>query len=222
MINFEKINSDRIRCILLDEYLTLTEIDADSFFLHPEISKFSTSNNTNIADYLKEKSVSRHFDNFEKVFLIVSYTEFEDEYIFCRENHEVLAFFSLATFSIIFEQDALEVGLDDPEITAIPTIELSHFGVNDEYKHKYPKMGRTIFNAFIFNVIIELSKYVGIQYISIFVADGGIKPRAKLIEYYENLEFVQPEDRDMNITFNPSSYSKSSIFMMRKLPNTFV
>ena len=105
--------------------------------------------------------------------------------------------------------------LDSSEemFNTIPAIELSNFAVNENYRRTHPlapKFGFHIFNVFIFPLVRELAKYVGVNALYIYAL-----PNERLIGHYKTMGFkrLSPDDERFVQKHVKPEYDEGCIFM---------
>ena len=163
------------------------------------IEKFSAPNNaTGLENYLKYSAIDDEKRNYGRTYLVKD-----------KSTGESVCYFSLRTGLITMQT------LDSSEemFNTIPAIELSNFAVNENYRRTHPlspKFGFHIFNVFIFPLVRELAKYVGVNALYIYAL-----PNERLIGHYKTMGFsrLSPEDEKFVQKHVKPEYDEGCVFM---------
>lgn len=136
--------------------------------------------------------------------------------IFDGITNELVAYFSIKAGNITAnERKGLLSNII--EFDSVPGVELANFAINGAYKekHSYVKeIGRIVLMDFVFPIIREVVKVVGMKVIYIFAL-----PNVKLIERYEELGFIRlpaKQEKAIHKRIKPS-YDRNCIFMYQVL-----
>ena len=163
------------------------------------IEKFSAPNNAmGLENYLKYSAIGDEERNYGRTYLVKD-----------KSTSEIVCYFSLRTGLITMQIPGFSSG----EFDAVPAIELSNFAVNENYRRTHPlapKFGFHIFNVFIFPLVRELAKYVGVNALYIYAL-----PNERLIRHYKTMGFnrLSPEDERFVQKHVKPEYDEGCIFM---------
>ncbi len=149
--------------------------------------------------YLKEYAMLDEQNNLSRTYLI------KDKSI-C----EIAAYFSLRN-GLITQQITSE------SFDSIPSIELSNFAVNLNYKKNHPeigKLGAYVFKTFVLPIVQYVSDFSGVNSLYIYAL-----PEPKLIEHYKKLGFnrLSPQDEQFIYDHVKPKYDDGCIFMYQML-----
>lgn len=163
------------------------------------VSAFSVPNGaTGLEDYLKYSAIDDEERNYARTYLVKD-----------KATGEAVCYFSLRTGLITMQTLDSYRGMFD----TIPAIELSNFAVNVSYRKSHPvasKFGFMVFEDFIFPLVRELAKYVGVNALYIYAL-----PNERLIRHYKTMGFnrLSPEDERFVQKHVKPEYDKGCIFM---------
>lgn len=163
------------------------------------IEKFSALNNAmGLENYLKYSAIDDEKRNYGRTYLVKD-----------KSTGEIVCYFSLRTGLITMQTLDSSGGMFD----TIPAIELSNFAVNLSYRKSHPvapKFGFMVFEDFIFPLVRELAKYVGVNALYIYAL-----PNERLIGYYKTMGFnrLSPEDERFVQKHVKPEYDEGCVFM---------
>lgn len=169
------------------------------------IQKFHVAEETGLGleMYLKRYAVSDELSHEARTYLVKD-----------NVTDEIVGYFSLKTGMVASRK---KKSFFHMEIDALPAVELANFAVNNEYKAAHKEqtgIGSIIFLDFVLPIIKIASERIGICIVYIFAL-----PYAKLIKYYETLNFRRlgrVEEAFVHRNFKPR-YDEGCIFMSRPL-----
>lgn len=150
--------------------------------------------------YLKKGALYEEKQNNGRTYLIVD-----------NETDEIVAYFTLKAGLVTQKYGFFSFNNS-------PGVEVANFAVNDAYRDAHneiiPQIGKYVFSEFIYPIIQDLSKTLGIAYIYIFAL-----PQNRLLKHYESMGFIRMDadlERFLHRHVRPK-YDRGCIFMYQKI-----
>ncbi len=127
-----------------------------------------------------------------------------------RNTHELAGYFALRT-------GLFTVKISEEDFYTVPSIELSNFAVNENYRKSHPdikRVGTSMFYDFILPLVRYIKSFVGIQALYIYAL-----PEDRLIEHYSSLGFERLEEEGEQFVHQhvKPDYDDGCIFMFQML-----
>lgn len=178
-----------------DGYFELVHLTEDV-----DVSTFTSKKGYGLEVYLKKHAINDEKNGLARTYLVVD-----------SETKQIAAYFSLRTGLITVSRGAFK-GFD-----AYTGIELANFATNDAYRvdnEILPRYGTYVFSQFIFPLVTEIAKYVGVAYLYIYSL-----PNNKLMEHYKTMGFSHASKQITQFIYShvKPAYDSGCIFMWQKL-----
>ena len=195
--------------------MLLAQINNDKFkyehlFSNPknldEIKNFTVEKQSGkgLEHYIKLLAESEEYEGSNRTYLVRD-----------KETNEIAAYFSLHTGSFTLRE--AEQTEEDASKYTVPSVELSNFAINSNYRKKHPEtkgLGEQVFRSFIIPTVKYGAELFGIQAIHIYAL-----PEDDLVEHYGSFGFSRlPAEMEEYIhTHLKPDYDESCIFMYQIL-----
>ena len=171
--------------------------DIKSFFVEKKTGK-------GLENYLKTLAEAEEYDRSNRTYLVRD-----------KETNEIAAYFSLHTGSFTLKDT--EQSDEDAEKYTVPSVELSNFAVNSDYRERHPEIkgiGEQVFRRFIIPTVNYGAELFGIQAIHIYAL-----PQDELLEHYSTFGFsrLPPEMEAYIHSHIKPAYDEGCIFMYQIL-----
>lgn len=165
------------------------------------IQDFSIGNpaGENLGVFLKDLAPYSEKINADRTYLVKD-----------KLTEELAGFFSLRNGLFALRKE-------DDSVLSIPSIELSNFAINDNYRQRNPHlkgMGKIIFTDFILPLVKFIQQFTGIQTLHIYAI-----PENRLIEHYKTFGFTRLSEEDEQFVYDrvKPAYDNGCIFMYQIL-----
>lgn len=180
-----------------------------------------------LEQYLKRRAWLDDRNNLNKIYLVKD-----------RKTKQIAGYFALKAGMVSIGKSRLKKQEQEelsklgilPVSASVPGIELSQFAVNDKFRQEINKevgkkvigLGKYFFSNFIFPIIVDVSKKIGVRFFYLYAADGSSD--GKLIAYYKEVMGLRQLDNNEIMKENMikpirSDYDSGCIFMYRTLDN---
>lgn len=196
-----------------------------SYYIEAENKKCSkldtfSSGRDNSMGIMLRRCLGSDAKSLTRTFLIVNLGK-NDEIDF--ENHDIFCYYSLSAYYVHNQYNpSLDMENYNPsseiETTKFPSVHIDNFAKNHKFEDQ-EGLGKIMFNVFIIPHILEVSKLLGFNIISLFCADNG---SGRLVNTYQNYGFtlvdLDFDEEFMRIKYETTPEDEMYNFMIMTLP----
>lgn len=186
--------------VLEDEVFTYEHL-FDSLENEVLIQDFTVKNpsGSNLVAFLQVIAPHNETSNADRTYLVKDKT-----------TYELAGYFALRTGLFAIKNS-------NGEVITIPSIELSNFAVNENYRKNHPelqKVGETIFKHFILPLSKQIQSLTGAQALYIYAL-----PEERLVNHYNSFGFVRLSEEDEQFVYESvkPTYDAECVFMYQIL-----